>query len=313
MLNFSKKERSLGIAKEKRKYDLPLNKGSGGRFLKTLMALMTILAIFAIAASFSLSEMTNRWSSGLENKATVEIPAEDKFGVLITQEQIEKTSQSILSLLQSNSKVETAEVMPADEIKALVAPWLGDDITFENVPLPGIITVSFKKDSGVNYEILESRLKNYGEHVRLDTHGTWLADLLKFTGALNFAAILISTLIGITTIVAVTGAIQSRMAVYHEELELLHLMGAADHYISRQLQRYSFITCFQGSLLGAAIGFIFLFLTGWFLTQKNINLIPDFELNILQIFILVALPLFIAFIGMVTARQTVLRVLAKMP
>ena len=313
MINFMNKERSLGVAKGKRKYDLPLNKGSGGLFLKILMGLMTILAIFALSASFALSEMTERWSSGLENKATIEIPAEDKQGNILDQKTINKTAENILSFLRTHPEVELAEIMQEQEIKDLVSPWLGNDITFENVPLPGIISVSFKKKSALDYERLERRLKSYGEHVRLDTHGAWLADLLNFTGALNFAAILISSLIGVTTIVAVAGAVQARMAIFDEELELLHLMGAGDRYIANQLQRYSFMTCLQGSAIGAFIGMVLLFLTGWALKQKNISLLPDFDLNALQIVILIALPFFIALLALITARQTVLRVLSKMP
>ncbi len=313
MIRFKKKERSLGVAKEKRQYDLPLNKGAGGNFLKVLMGLMTILAIFALSASFALSEMTERWSSGLENKATVEIPAEDNNGNIIEQATLNQTGKDILSFLENHPHIDSAEIMATQDIKDLVSPWLGDDITFENVPLPGIISISFKDKVDINYSALENRLKSFGEHIRLDTHGTWLTDLLKFTGALNFAAILISTLIMITTIVAVAGAVQARMAAYHEELELLHLMGAGDRYIANQLQRYSFIACLQGSAIGAVIGLIFITIIGWALKQKEINLLPDFDLNSLQVTILILLPLFIGLLAMVTARQTVLRVLSKMP
>lgn len=313
MINFTKKDRSLGVAREKRKYDLPLNKGSGGSFLKILMGLMTILAIFALSASFALSEMTQRWTSGLENKATIEIPAEDKNGSIIEQAAVDKSALDIHSFLKSHPDIETSEIMQPQEIKDLVSPWLGNEITFENVPLPGIISVEFKEDKEINYSALESRLKSFGEHVRLDTHGTWLNDLLKFTDVLNFAAILISTLIGITTIVAVAGAVQARMAVYNEELELLHLMGAGDRYITSQLQRYSFIACLQGSAIGAVIGLILIYIVGWSLRQQGISLLPDFDLNFIQIFILIMLPFFIGLLAMLTARQTVLRVLSKMP
>lgn len=313
MRSLIKKERSLGIAKGKRKYDLPLNKGNGGFFLKLLMALMTILAIFALAASFALSEMTDRWSSGMENKVTIEIPAENIIGRILNQEEINDTAIDVKTFLETQSQVESVEIMQAEEIKELVSPWLGDSIDFDNVPLPGILSVSFIKKSDVNYDNLEKRLKNFGEHIRLDTHGTWLADLLKFTGALNFAALLISLLIGITTVVAVAGAILARMAIFHEELELLHLMGAGDRYIANQLQKHSFFTCLQGSAIGAVIGLILLTLTSWALSQKNISLLPDFELNALQIIALITLPIFIGLLGMITARHTVLRVLSKMP
>jgi cell division transport system permease protein len=66
-------ERVLGKA-QKRRYDLPLNKGSGTGFLVILIALMTFLGMLALASSFALSAMTARWSSGLENRLTIESP-----------------------------------------------------------------------------------------------------------------------------------------------------------------------------------------------------------------------------------------------
>ena len=313
MVNLSPKNRSLTTAKNKRQYDLPLNKDSGSLFLKTLVALMTILAVFALCASFTLSQMTQRWSSGLENKATVEIPTEDKFGTLIPAQIMEKTTKNVLALLDNNTNVETVQRMSSDEVKTLVTPWLGEDITFENVTLPEIITVTFKDSNNLDPKLLESRLKNYGEHIRLDTHEAWLSNLLKFTSALNFSALLISALIAITTIIAVAGAIQSRMAVYHEELELLHLMGATDKYITGQLQRYSFITCFIGAVIGTGIGLFSVLIMGWLLKHQALDLVPALTISPFQVIFLLTLPLLIALLGMITAKYTVLRILAKMP
>ncbi|MBI2234772.1 MAG: permease, partial [Micavibrio aeruginosavorus] len=70
------KERTIGRA-EKRRYDLPLNKGAGTAFLVTLIGLMTFLAMLALTSSFTLSAMTQRWTSGLENRITIEIPTQN--------------------------------------------------------------------------------------------------------------------------------------------------------------------------------------------------------------------------------------------
>lgn len=313
MALFKDKNRRLGVAHQTRKYDLPLEKGQGGRFLKILMGLMTLLAMFAFVASFALSAMTERWSSGLSNKATIEIPAESADGVLLSQAEINKTANDILQFMQQLPVVENAVIMSEAEIKRLVAPWLGEDIEFDNVPLPGILSIDFKPDTDVNTKALAQRLKNYGNHVRLDTHATWLADVLKFTGALNMAAMLITGLIGFTTVIAAAGAVQARMAMYSDELELLHLMGAADSYISRQLQRYTFFSCLQGAAIGAIAGFAILLLTSFVFKEQEISLLPDFDISPLQLVILCFLPIFIAILGMITARHTVLRTLVKMP
>ena len=109
---------SLGVSKKKRDYDLPLNKGSGGQFLSTLIALMTFLAILALSASFTLSEMTSRWVSGLENKASVEIPAEDTIPETIAEVSVD-TTISAASLENSASSASAVSVYAMASIVAL--------------------------------------------------------------------------------------------------------------------------------------------------------------------------------------------------
>lgn len=308
-----KKSQSLGVAKETRQYDLPLNKGAGGYFLRILIALMTFLAILALAASFTLSAMTERWTSGLEDKASIEIPAEDDSGVITSPEKLEGLAKDIHKFLINHPAIESAEIMSQQEIAKLVAPWMGEDIEFDNIPLPSIISVSFRKNVTFDKDALARRLKDIAPQARLDTHESWLRDVLRFTGALNFSALLVTLVIGITTIVAVGGAVQSRMAIYREELELLHLMGASDNYISKQLQRYIFIISIQGAGIGVAVGGVTLIIIGFLAGRMDISLIPDFSLNPGQILALLLLAPLIAFLGMFTARYTVLRALALMP
>ena len=313
MLKIKKIERSLGVAREKRSYDLPLNKDKGNNFLKILMGLMTFLAILALSGSFVLSEIKSRWSSGLENKATVEIAASDSNGIILGQESMDRLSAQTEEFLKKHPAVENIEKMEQSEIVALVAPWLGEDLAFDQIPLPTILTISFNNDIQFDMETITEPLAAISPNIRLDTHESWLNDVLRFTGALKFAAIMITLIIGITTIVSVAGSVQARMAIYHEELELLHLMGAGDQYISRQLQRYILILCFQGAAIGALAGGFTLLIIGWISGKMDISLLPDFSLSLFQLLILVILPCLIALLGMFTARQTVLRVLEQMP
>lgn len=305
--------RSLGIATKTRTYDLPLEKGSGGTFLIILIALMSFLAVLALSASFALSEMTNRWVSGLENTASVEIPAEDLSGNLIEKENLESLTTRIHQFMVSHPAVEAAEIMSEDEISNLVAPWLGEDMALSSIPLPGIISVQFKGNVSFDPEILRRNIIGIAPQARLDLHESWLANVLRFTGALNFASLLVSVVIGVTTIVAVAGAVQSRMAIYHEELELLHLMGASDNYIAKQLQRYVFLMTLKGAAMGVVIGGIIMLIIGWSMGRMDINLIPDFSLSRAQVMILASLIPFTALIAVVTARVTVLRALKEMP
>ena len=313
MRNPVEKERKLGKAPRKRRYDLPLNKSSGTGFLVLLICLMTFLAMLALAASFALSAMTARWSSGLENKVTVEIPAERADGTVLSPQIIKSQTARAYEFLNTHPSVVNAHVMTDEEIRDLVRPWLGEDLPLGKIPLPGLISVELQETSVKLVKILENKLRDINEKARIDTHEQWLTDLLRFTGALQFAAALLTAIIGLTTITAIAGAVRSRMAVHSAEVELLHLMGASDYYISRQFQRHSLILAFQGALFGILAGALSLAVIGWISGEMGVSLLPEFTLATWQIAALAGLPVMIALIATVTARQTVLKVLGQMP
>lgn len=307
------RDRVLGVARGKRRYDLPLAGSSGNNFLRTLIALMTVLGMLALAASFALSAMTQRWSGGLENKVSVEIPASDSDGNIINPGIIKEMTEKTAEFLRTEQVVESAIITPPEKIRELLAPWLGTDMATDSVPLPGLISVTFKSGAPVDLKDLEVQLKDLAPRARIDTHETWLSDVVRFTGALQFAAALLTLIIGLTTLVAVAGAVKSKLSENKEELELLHLMGASDSYISRQLQRHTLILALQGGGFGILAGGILLALISLIAGEIGVNLVPDFRLENIQKIMLLLLPVPIAGLAMLTARFTVLRVLTKMP
>lgn len=311
MFRFRKRESFLGVAIGKRQYDLPLNKDKGNNFLILLIALMSVMGVLALCGSFALSEMKARWTSGLENKATIEIPAQDENGVLLRNDTIETIADAVTELLETQPSVETIERLSDAEISALISPWLGDsDKALEQFPIPALITVHFVK--GADMDLVAQRIKNVASTAVLDRHESWLADVLEFTGTLKAVAIGVTFIVLFTTIVSVAGAVQSRMAVYHEELELLHIMGAADSYITRQIQRYMLGICLKGAVMGTFIGIIVVLIGTWLAGSNESALIPQFTLSGAQWVILLLLPCFIGIIGMGTARHTTLRNLQQM-
>lgn len=307
------KEKSLGTAKRRRRYDLPLGQGAGSGFLRLLIGLMTVLAMLGLAASFALGEMTQRWSSGLENRMTVEIPAEDGDGTLIAPEKVKEMTTKALDMLDAHPAIAEASAMSEQEVRDLISPFLGEDLVMDSIPLPGLISLRVQEGAIIDLKTLETRLKIIAPQARIDTHESWLKDVLRFTGALQFAAILLTFIIAGTTLVAVAGGVRSKMAVHKEELELLHLMGASDAYIARQLQWHTLILAFQGAFMGMVTGAALLALIGWVAGEMDVTLLPDFNLSTFQKTILGCLPIIIALLAMGTARTTVLRDLAKMP
>lgn len=310
---FGRKEKRLGVSEGKRRYDLPLNKSEGSDFLILLVALMMFLATAALCASFALGAMSARWSSGLENKATVEIAAETKEGRLRSAQDVKTLTAQAREVLEDSTIVKSSRVLEEKDIQDLIAPWLGEDAALEGIPLPGLIAVEFNAAEASSIEALESSLKKIAPDIRIDTHESWLNDILRFTGALQLAAAAIVLVIGATTVTAIAGAVRSRIALNKADVELLHLMGATDEYITRQFQRHALALTLRGSITGVLAGALAMGLIGFLSSKSGAVLIPDFSLTPVQTGILIALPFLACIIGSMTARFTVLRSLSRMP
>jgi len=306
-------DRRLGVVQKKRQYDLPLEKSSGTSFLMLLIALMTFLIVISLVGSTSINRLTRTWADGLENKATIEIPAEKSDGSLRNAEQIENFTTEVAKMLTENKYVEDFIIMSKDDISELVAPWLGHDLLIEDIPLPQLISIEFRSRPPEAIDEMTQALALINDNIRLDTHESWLTQLLQITNTLQFAGLLIVLIIAFTTITAVAGGVRSRMAIYRADIELLHLMGASDEYITKQFQRHALIISAKGSLSGALFALLILILMSTF-NLANISSLPGQSIISTSNFLILALtPITACAISILTARTTVLRELSQMP
>lgn len=314
--SFFKRNNALKKIVEKlnlRGYDLPLHASEDSRFLVLLVSLMTFLAVIAFTGSFTLSEMSSRWTSGLENKITIEILAETREGLLRSNEAVLEDTQKIAKILQNSAIVKNFEILTEKEIRELISPWIGTELTLKDIPLPGLIAVELYDSPQEKFKKLSLDIEHISRSANIDTHHDWLDDLVSLTSSLQFVALLIAVIIGVTTITAISGGIRTRMAIHKEEVELLHLIGATDNYIARQFQRHALILSLKGAVIGT-LGGLFLALMIVMLSAKNeTSLIPQITLNLRHYIFLLVLPLLIGMISAMTARFTALRILAKMP
>lgn len=296
-----KPSRRLGVA-ETRRYDLPLHNDSGSGFLRLLLGLMALLTVLALCATFALNAVQDRWESGLRGQFTVEIPADQKNRL-----------DDVRALLDAHPDVESAVIMQDSDIQSLLAPWLGENWHSGDIPVPGIISVALRDGAEPNMDALARRLDETAAGTRIDAHESWLADVLRFTGVLSFAAALLCAVVTMTVIVAVIGGVRTRMEIHKDQLELLHLMGASDIYIARQIMRHSFLLALQGALVGTIAAIPLVLLSGWLAGDMAESLLPDFSLNGTHWAALLACPVILAIMAMATARVTALRELRRMP
>lgn len=300
------------------RYGLPLNNNGGSGFIVLLITLMTFLAVLALSATFALGGMTARWSSGLENKLTIELPTADSGGKIYSKDEINSLKIKVKKTLDSIDNISKIDIIGDDELQALLAPWLGNDFALDDVPMPALIAVETKgsskgQSSDAFSETLQAQLSEIDSAIRVDAHKEWLEDFLRLIGSVKFVTFFVSVLIGLTAAVAIAGVIRSRMSEHRPDVELLHLMGASDQYIARQFERYALRLGLLGGAFGLLAGSFGLLLFSAVIGGRDGGVLPSVEFGVFAIVVLLSLPMLACALCAGTARITVLRALARMP
>ncbi len=307
------KDKKLGVVEGKHRYDLPLNKDAGAGFLIVLIALMTLLVCAALSAFLLLGKTTHHWESALENKLSIEIPAEDENGKILENAFVRDLAYQTEKALNSLSQVTSVHVLEQKDVVELVRPWLGEDIVLDDFPLPVLMTVEVDDSSEETIAIVKRRLLQISPQIHVDTHETWLQSVMKLTGGLQFSALIVVLLIGAVTVVAIAGAMRMRMALHEDDVELLHLMGANDSYITAQFQRHALILALQGSACGLGFAFIGLMVFEIIASSSESFTATFLRFSFWDFAFIILLPLLICCISALSARHTVLRALGQMP
>lgn len=296
-----------------RDYDLPLEQSDDTHFLTLLIALMSLLAVLACAGMVSLNGMAHRWSTGLENKVTIEIPVETQSGYLLSDDTVESETQKLYREFENHPLIKSIKILEQEDIQGLLSPWIGENLTLDDIPLPGLLALELKNSASENIEVLKRDIRDVSEYANLETHHEWLADLINFVNALKNISVIVLIIILTTTIIAIITGIRTRLAIHHKEIDLLHAIGATDNYIARQLQRHAMIIALKGSLSGTIIGLILTYIITIIANSAKSDLLPRIDISMTHTFIFMSIPVLITLITLASARYTLLRSLSKMP
>ena len=140
----------------------------------------------------------------------------------------------------------------------MLEPWLGAGLDLSELPIPRLIVVRMQSLLAAGYRgacARRSPPKRLGAN--LDDHRMWLTRLDTMADAIVvFASLLFLLMISAMTL-AVGFAPRGAMAGNREIIEVLHFVGAADSYISRQFQNHFLRLGLKGGLLGGLFAALF--------------------------------------------------------
>ena len=289
------------------KTDLPLHRDATGRLLPWLIAFMVYVAVLALAGAVLAHKTAVKWDQGLSGRLTIQVlPAEP--GATPMAERLEL----VLDILAGTPGVNQAEILAADEIDRLLAPWL-DNVSDQDLPLPAMIAVSLDSRYTVDLAGLSDQLTAEVPGAIVDDHQIWLEGMLTLTRTVEWLALGIVTLVVGAAIVTVVLVTRAGLSIHAQVVELLHLIGAHDGYVAQQFQWQALKIALFGSLGGLLPALVTVLLLGHFVHQADAGLLQDLNLGISGWALILTPPFATALVATLTARLTVLRSLAAMP
>ncbi|MCP5366532.1 MAG: cell division protein [Hyphomicrobiales bacterium] len=289
--------------------DLPLGTDADGRFLPWLLAFAVFLAVLALAGLLALNAVAARWEHGVTDTLTVQLMPPPSGDARVEEE----NHLAVLEALRKTPEVATARPVPTREVLRLLEPWLGDTSAAAGLPLPRLIEVRLLAGAELDVKALEDRLRRLaGAPLTVDDHGVWLAKVVRLIRLAQGLAGLVLLLIAATTVGTVVFTTRTGLAIHHEVIEVLHLIGARDAYVARQFGAHALALGLRGGLGGLALAVPTLVAMGYLAGSLDSGVLPQVSFGPFEWAMLCLPPLAVAALATATARLTVLRVLERM-
>jgi cell division transport system permease protein len=290
--------------------DIPLRREGTVRLLPWLIAPMVYLAALALAGMLALHGVLQGWDRGLAGTMTVELPP--------SRDANDAALAKVLAVLRATPGVTSAVTIDRAAEGKLLEPWLGTTITPDELQLPRLIDLRIGSGARLDLDGLRARLAAAAPSAVLDDHRRWLDRLYALALSVEATGLAVVAMVGVAAVLTVVFTTRAGLAVHHDVIELLHLMGARDLYIARQFEREAMRLGFSGGVGGLALAALTLWGLGHAaeataILGEEAKLLPDLGLVLWQWAALVLLPIGAGLAAMVTARLTVMRALSRMP
>jgi cell division transport system permease protein len=216
-----------------------------GRALVTVVAIMTFLAALTAGAAILLADASSGWQSEVAREMTIQIrPAAGR--------DVEADTEKAAAIARKAPGVALARPYTKAESEALLQPWLGANLDLSELPVPRLVVIREEPGARLDPAALRHALREAVPSASLDDHQRWLERLAVMAKTVVAVAGVIFFLVLVAMILAVAFATRGAMAGNREIIEVLHFVGAADDYISRQFQRHFFQLGLRGGAIGGA-------------------------------------------------------------
>jgi cell division transport system permease protein len=226
-----------------------------GRALVTVVAIMTFLAALTAGTAMLIAHSADDWRGAVAREMTIQVRP-------VVGRDIEADVTAAVGATRAIPGIADVYAYTRAQSEALLAPWLGNGLDLSELPVPRLIVVKLDAQAPVDVDALRKAVSEKVPNATIDDHRLWLQRLSVMAGTVVVIAFVIFALVMLAMGLAVGFATRGAMAGNREIIEVLHLVGAADSYISRQFQRHFFRLGLRGGLIGGGAAALVFVLAG---------------------------------------------------
>ena len=225
-----------------------------GRTLVLLIAIMTFLCGVTLGGVALVQKSAIAWSADVGREVTIQIrPVEGEV--------MESNLRTAVALAEQTPGVASARILSEADSLKLVEPWLGSGLDLSAIEIPRLVLVQLADPAEAEIDKLRNDLGAI-RGATLDTHAAWRQQLNVMAGTIVVSGILVLGLIVMATVLAIIFATRGTMASNREIVDVLHFIGASNHFIAGEFQGRFLAIGFRGGIFGGVAAILFFVLIG---------------------------------------------------
>ncbi|MCV6599260.1 MAG: hypothetical protein OIF36_02095 [Alphaproteobacteria bacterium] len=204
------------------------------------IAIFALFVYLTMVFSFTIGQVmskSKKWENNLASNITIELP-------LYTN-----VSDSVKKVRSING-VKVVKAMSSSDKEQILAEWL-DGVDLSKMPVPDILEV--KIDTDFEYEKIKMDINKVIVDSKVYSNSYWGKDIFKITKAIFYMCVFLMSLIILVSVILINFMVKSILHTYNREINILHLNGASDMFISDMIKKNIFLQSLKASLVGAIL------------------------------------------------------------